>query len=498
VVAVNANLKPVFTFETGRSMIGFRHIFPILWEGRHLGSVEFSQPFEHLRRAMHTLDPSCEYLLAVHEQAVQSKLFDEYKDRFVPTQFSKEWLLEDPSQLLPDSPPPLSPAVQAAYAQLGTSQKFLAQLSSNESGSVVIWPGDTPTRVTLLHLNDDWGSSKAVLLSFSRSPELEEIYAGHRLSLTIFTAMSLLGGTICYLFFKSIQTVRYQEEYLRLIADTMDDSLYVLDKDGIITFANAATAKSLGLSVEELNGQVAHLLFHYHGLEEKTALTDCPIHKVVHAGDRYEGEEWFCHANGTPFVAEVASQPMLRGRKEIGSVTVFRDITERKQLDEQLTLLSITDPLTGAFNRRHFLQELEMEFYRAKRYGAPFSLIMLDVDHFKRLNDTYGHEAGDRVLQEMVRLIQGRIRHTDIHSRWGGEEFLLLLTNTPLDAARSLADTLLEALHSHPMEGVGIVTASFGVTSYRHGDSEDGLLSRVDQLMYQAKADGRDRICVSA
>ena len=498
VVEANASLKPVFTFETGRRMVGFRNVFPIVWNGRHLGSVEFSQPFEALRREMHALDPDCEYLLAVHDEAILPKQLDEYMGLFEPAQFSRKWLLEDPHGQLPDSSPPLSPAVQAVYERLGTSQEFLAGLAGENSGSIVVRHMNSAVRVTLLPLNDAKGSSKAVLLSFSRSPELDEIYFGHGLNLTVFSIMLLLGGTTFYLFLRSVQTVRKQEQYLRLIADTMDDSLYVMDKDGTITFANLAASEALGLSGNALDGKIAHYLFHHHGSKEKTPLTDCPIYTVIHAGERYEGEEWFCRADGTPFLVEVASQPMLQGRKVIGSVTVFRDITERKRLETQLTLLSATDPLTGAFNRRHFLQMLEAELHRAERYGTPFSLIMLDVDHFKRVNDTFGHEVGDRVLQELVKLIWGRIRNSDILARWGGEEFMLLLINTSLDAARNLATTLREELRGCAIGGVGRVTASLGVTCHQPGDSSDTLLIRVDQLMYQAKEAGRDRICVSA
>ncbi|MSM41558.1 MAG: diguanylate cyclase [Geobacter sp.] len=498
VVMANSSLKPVHTFETGRIMVGFRNVFPIVWNGKHLGSVEFSQPFEAIRREMHTLDPGCEYLLTVHDQAMLPKLFEEYKGLFAPARFSREWLVEDPQRQLPDSPPPLSPSVQAVYERLGTSKDFMAQLASGNAGSIALRQGSTAVRVTMLPLNDAKGSSKAVLLAFSRSPELDEIYFGHRLHLAMFSVMLLLVGIAFYLFLRSVQTVRKQEQHLRLIADTMDDSLYVMDKDGTITFVNQAAAHVLGLTGTDLMGKIAHYLFHHHGSGEKTPLTDCPIYKVIHAGERYKGEEWFCRADGSPFMVEVASQPMLQGRKVIGSVTVFRDITERKRLESQLTLLSVTDPLTGAFNRRHFLQALEAELHRADRYGTPFSLVMLDVDRFKRVNDSCGHEAGDRVLQEMVKLIRGRIRSSDILARWGGEEFLLLLVNTPLEAAATLAETLLTELRGHEIEGVGTVTASLGVTCHLPEDSADTLLIRVDQLMYQAKASGRDCMCVAA
>jgi len=252
----------------------------------------------------------------------------------------------------------------------------------------------------------------------------------------------------------------------------------------------------LGFSSAECQGAVAHDLFHRHGGTSLTPLEECPIYRVIQTRGRYEGEEQFARRDGTLLTVQVASQPMLKGGRVIGSVSVFRDISEQKELEEQLRLLSITDPLTGTYNRRFLKETLLKELYRAERHGDPLALVMLDLDHFKQLNDLYGHAVGDQVLRHVVELIQSRIRTSDCFARWGGEEFMLLLPSTQLAAARSLADALLEELQGTQVEGVGSVTASFGVTSYRPGDTVDLLTQRADTLMYAAKQAGRN--CVRA
>ncbi len=173
---------------------------------------------------------------------------------------------------------------------------------------------------------------------------------------------------------------------------------------------------------------------------------------------------------------------------------VSRDVTERRHLTEELRVLARTDPLTGVFNRRHFMEELHREMGRSNRYGVPLSLIMLDIDRFKAVNDRLGHEEGDRVLAGMVELIRKRLRVSDILARWGGEEFLIIAVNTNLEGAAMLADDLLEQLKHRLFPRVGALTASFGVTQYRNSESADAVLTRVDNLMYRAKGEGRARV----
>ncbi|MGB9846659.1 MAG: GGDEF domain-containing protein, partial [Desulfotomaculales bacterium] len=168
------------------------------------------------------------------------------------------------------------------------------------------------------------------------------------------------------------------------------------------------------------------------------------------------------------------------------------DLTDRKKMEEELRCLSITDPLTDAYNRRYFMQVLEQEIERTRRTGLSFSIIMADLDHFKNVNDRFGHAAGDRVLKSLVELINARIRKIDCLARWGGEEFVILLPDTPVDKAAGLADELRERLSRTDIPGVGRVTASFGVVGYCPEDTAYSLIMRADNMLYEAKAAGRN------
>ncbi|NIL15191.1 diguanylate cyclase [Pseudomonas sp. AN3A02] len=170
------------------------------------------------------------------------------------------------------------------------------------------------------------------------------------------------------------------------------------------------------------------------------------------------------------------------------------DISDLKRVEEELRALSITDSLTGIHNRRYFQDRLKAEMIRVKRASGSLSVIMFDIDHFKRINDQHGHAVGDEVLKELCRRISQRLRRTDVFCRLGGEEFVVLCPNTDGSQAFSVALELWQALRSAPMEGVGTVTASFGVASWRVEEGVDGLLLRADSGVYAAKQAGRDRV----
>ncbi|QJI41365.1 diguanylate cyclase [Pseudomonas sp. ADAK2] len=170
------------------------------------------------------------------------------------------------------------------------------------------------------------------------------------------------------------------------------------------------------------------------------------------------------------------------------------DISDLKRVEEELRALSVTDSLTGIHNRRYFQERLTMEMARVERGGGELSVIMLDIDHFKRINDQHGHAVGDRVLQAVCERIGHRLRRTDVFCRLGGEEFMVLCPDINGEHAHVLALQLWQALRSSPIDGVGTVTASFGIASWQVGEGADALLLRADSGVYAAKQAGRDRV----
>jgi diguanylate cyclase (GGDEF)-like protein len=163
-------------------------------------------------------------------------------------------------------------------------------------------------------------------------------------------------------------------------------------------------------------------------------------------------------------------------------------------LNFRLERTALSDALTGLPNRLCFQSHLTREIRRAERYGCRLSLILLDIDLFKKVNDTYGHQAGDEVLVELARIALSEMRESDICARWGGEEFVVLLSDTPLDGATVAAERLRKAIAERRFSVAGTLTCSFGVSELRPEDSDTTLVARADKALYQAKESGRNRV----
>lgn len=170
------------------------------------------------------------------------------------------------------------------------------------------------------------------------------------------------------------------------------------------------------------------------------------------------------------------------------------DISERKKLEGKLVDLATKDSLTNIYNRGYGSTTLEREMAQARRQEQPLSLMLIDIDHFKRINDDFGHDHGDKVLIEIAEILTDNVRESDLAARWGGEEFAVILPNTPLDAAQAKAEQLLEQVRKQQLPDGRNLTMSVGVTQYRDEESGTEFLKRADLLMYEAKNAGRDRV----
>ena len=180
---------------------------------------------------------------------------------------------------------------------------------------------------------------------------------------------------------------------------------------------------------------------------------------------------------------------VLRASREVDSLN-----RHMKSLNLRLESSALTDSLTGVANRLHFDRILDAAIGQAGRYGTALSLLMLDLDHFKRVNDTQGHAVGDQVLKEFARVAQSLLRSSDLLARWGGEEFVVATPSTGLDPALRLAERLRAAVQAHAFPVIGSLTVSIGVAEYLPGDTDAALLERADQALYRAKALGRNRV----
>lgn len=167
-----------------------------------------------------------------------------------------------------------------------------------------------------------------------------------------------------------------------------------------------------------------------------------------------------------------------------------------KAMHESISMLyeaAVTDEKTGLYNHKFFETVLEMEIEKARREEQKLSFMIIDIDDFKKINDTHGHLKADKILEKLAKLLKDKIRKSDVISRFGGEEFFILLPETNLDKAKRLGERLKKAIHSDTMLKKYNVTVSGGITQYKKRDSKEKLKTRADKALYEAKEKGKDR-----
>ncbi len=287
------------------------------------------------------------------------------------------------------------------------------------------------------------------------------------------------------------ELLKLSEARYRAIVEGQTDLVCRCLPDGTLTFVNSAYCHYFDRAPDELLGaSFAPLIAEGDRVGALARVRGCD---AAHPHDTQEHR--VVRGDGALRWVQWRNQAILDADDALIEIqSVGRDVTEQRAMETELRRLATTDPLTGAFNRRYLLAALDTEIERARRHDRPLALIMFDLDGFKQVNDTQGHEQGDRVLQTVAARVRGRLRRSDLFARWGGEEFLILAPETTESDAVALAETLRAALHEPPIPDGGPVTASFGVVARQPEETPDQWLKRVDERMYASKQQGRDRV----
>lgn len=285
------------------------------------------------------------------------------------------------------------------------------------------------------------------------------------------------------------QGIKNEKSKLSTLIQGAKEGIVVTNDAGLVVLVNSAAEEILGKSEEMIRQEGFLFLFdNEEWMQESLELS--------HASNAPRLITW-----SNRVLSVKASTIVNETNVVIGSAALIRDITEEKRLEEELRKRSITDGLTGLYNRRHFDTSLDNEFKRWKRYRTPMSVIMLDVDHFKRFNDTHGHECGDHVLVAIARVLRRHAQATQsmvMPFRYGGEEMVVIAANLGQSDGCRLAETLRVEIGELLIDGLR-VTVSIGVASTpeQSPDSGEALLKLADQALYVAKAGGRNRVCAA-
>jgi diguanylate cyclase (GGDEF)-like protein/PAS domain S-box-containing protein len=288
-------------------------------------------------------------------------------------------------------------------------------------------------------------------------------------------------------------------DYIQTVINTIADPTLVINvEDFSIKLSNqAANQLYLGNPICDVSHITCYQLSHKRDLPCSGEEEPCPLikilktakkTKVIHTHYNQQGEELFVEVVATPIFDEFNQVCQI--------IESHRDITHHVNREQKLQKLAITDTLTQCYNRLKFDQELEKQILLAHKSDNYFALIMLDIDHFKLVNDQFGHDIGDDILKKFVMIIHSHIRKGDILARWGGEEFMLLVPLSDIQTAERIAELLRKVIASYDFGIDRLITSSFGVTYLSSVDSCSSITKRVDNALYQSKQNGRNCITV--
>jgi len=262
------------------------------------------------------------------------------------------------------------------------------------------------------------------------------------------------------------------------------------DYQGNITHVSNALCELTGYKKDEIIGKTHHIFSHPH--TDKSLYKD--LWSTIKSGGVWQGEILNLKKNGSPFWTSNKITPTYtKSGKLIGYMNILQDISDKKILEK----LAVTDALTQIPNRLFINNSFEYEYERSKRYNTHFSLILVDVDHFKKINDTYGHKIGDDVLVNLAIIFKQNIRQLDLVARWGGEEFLIICPETNKLKAAILAEKIKDIIEQFKFSEKFTLTCSFGVAESATDDTKEAIFQRVDDALYRAKDAGRNQVKIS-
>jgi PAS domain S-box/diguanylate cyclase (GGDEF) domain len=305
----------------------------------------------------------------------------------------------------------------------------------------------------------------------------------------------------------------FSKEYNRYkyVIENIKDVVWEMDTDFIFTFVSPTSEEMTGFKPEEIIGKC---MLDFLTPESKSNVM---IQWKLHEQKRLSGllkkitlyELEFLCKDGSIIWVEVSAKPVYKGKKVVGYIGSTRDVSEKKEYENELRTyidelkktniklneLATMDTLTGTFNRRNFDYHFSEYVQKNKIYNSPFSIIIFDIDHFKQINDIYGHNKGDYILQEIAEVVRDSIRDTDLLFRWGGDEFIILLPEITLKSAYKVAEKVRNAIEEY---NFGLknsdVTVSMGVGEYKKGDNVYQFVSATDSALLRAKSNGRNKV----
>lgn len=490
-------------FEGGRVYPGFRYVFPIIDKDVHLGSVELSLSFESIENELSKLIKSTDNTLLLKKEIASNLVYAQYKKFFSPSHISSSFVIENEALSSVTAKEMQSPMVKHINALLAKDSKVEQLLLEGKNFSYPLIDGKNGYITNFHAISDTSGNFAAYAVTYNEMDTLVHIQSKYKLFFVYGIIFILLFcATLLLLLRNRKNALSEKVRYETIIRKTIN-GIILIDTYGKINFINHAACTLLGYRYEEIIGEVLHSKIH-HCSESESA---CAILNTITSQNTYIGEEFFYTKNGDTLNVSLNVTPFIENHITTGSMVIFRDITEEKKNKEIIEYLAYHDDLTDLPNRKLFLDRISLSLLHAKRNNQFNGVLFMDLDNFKVLNDSKGHNFGDILLQEVALRLKQGLRQNDTVARFGGDEFVILIVDLGTDnkLARiklfDIATKLLEILSKeyHLITGSETILhhcgASIGGTLFDASQTNvHDILKVADSMMYDVKKSGKNAV----
>lgn len=501
----NIDKKSVIGFEGGKNYPSFRYVFPIIDDGVHLGSVEFALSFQSIELELSKLLTSKNCIFFMKKEVTSDIIFKQQQQHFMPSAFSPHFIVENQRLTNLTTKSIESPFVKRIQLLLKESKNIEETLLKGQNFSMPFIDENDGYIVNFHAIKDISGRFVAYVATYGYLDDLTVIDKKYRNAYIIGLLCIVLFSVSLYLLLVQRRKALREKSRFETVVNKSNNGILLMDEKGDIFFINQAACKILDYASLEIIGQNSHSKIHVHAAPDSDTI--CPILNTLTYQQSYIGEDTFRKRNGEHIVVHLNATPFVEDGVTTGIVVIFRDITSEKKDKETIEHLAYYDVLTDLPNRKLLLDRLSSALAYSHRSHEFGGLLFMDLDNFKILNDTKGHNVGDLLLREVAKRLSKELRQSDTIARFGGDEFVVLVTHLGRDeeGARAelekIARKILTSLSKEYRFGTfnhafsHQCSASIGGVVFCNGKiSIHDILKEADMAMYEVKKSGRNNI----
>jgi len=493
----NIDKEKISGFEGGKIYPGFRYVFPIFYNKEHLGSVEFSIAFESIEKELNEVLPLLGYQLIISKEESYDKVFEWHKDYFIKTALLANYYIENPKISFVTKKLQNSPIAKELECSIQKHRELIDnQIKAGESFSIPLTMNQRGYMIHFLDIKNTENIHAGYIVAYSSFDELIDINNRYRVFFILLYTGIILIFFLTWIVSKQFQRLSFQTENLQHLLNEQEN-IVLLSSGERLTYAN----------------QKFFDFFNLENLDDFLEEYQCVCQKFIeddrffHLGKIKDTRDWVEVVRELPKSESIVAMMNQNQQIHLFSLSInlyqndiyilsFSDISATMIEQMQLREKTLHDTLTHTYNREYFKQNIQQIIIDYTKSGNRLALCMLDIDFFKNVNDTYGHDIGDKVLIELVKMINKFSRRDDILIRWGGEEFIIILKIHSLDGLTLALENLRKSIAKHQFSIDKNITCSLGGSIYIQGETITSTIKRADKALYNAKDNGRNRVVI--